>query len=87
MIRGINRSIIEVVETGSVYYERALLVIKPEFASAQHELLEREAKRLLCEMGAPSAIKSRNRRIKQFLFAALFTMLGAGVSMLIFLLF
>ena len=30
MIKGINRSIIEVLDTGSVYYERAWLVIKPE---------------------------------------------------------
>ena len=44
MIKGINRSIIEVLDTGSVYYERALLVIKPEYASAQRELLEQEAK-------------------------------------------
>ena len=46
MIKGINRSIIEVLDTGSVYYERALLVIKPEYASAQRELLEQEAKKL-----------------------------------------
>ena len=33
MIRGINRQIIDVQDTGSTYYERAYLVVKPEFAA------------------------------------------------------
>ncbi len=82
MIRGISRSIIEVTETGSQYYERALLVIKPEYASVQHELLEREAKRLLNEMGAPSALKTRKSHWKKILFACAFTLLGAGSSLI-----
>lgn len=85
MIRGISRSIIEVTETDSLYYDRALLVIKPEYASAQHDLLEREAKRLLNEMGAPSALQKNKGRLKKALFACAFTLLGAG-SVLIFVL-
>lgn len=85
MIKGISRSMIEVTETGSIYYERAMLIVKPEFASAQHELLEREAKRILGEMGAPSAIQKRKGKLKSFIFAALFTLLGAGTSLLIVL--
>lgn len=85
MIKGISRSMIEVTETGSIYYERAMLVVKPEFASAQRELLEREAKRILGEMGAPSAIQKRKGKLKSFMFATLFTLLGAGTSLLIVL--
>ncbi len=59
MIKGVNRQIIEITETGSVYYERALLVVRPEYASAQRAVLEREAKRLLKSMKAPSCIKKR----------------------------
>ena len=53
MIRGINRQIIDVPDTGSVYYERAYLVVKPEFASAEHDLLAREARKVLKGMDAP----------------------------------
>lgn len=66
MIKGINRSIIEVLDTGSVYYERALLVIKPEYASAQRELLEQEAKKLLENMGEPSSLKRSKKRFKKY---------------------
>lgn len=85
MIRGISRSVIEVTETDSVYYDRALLVIKPEYASAQHELLEREAKRLLNEMGAPSVLQKNKGRLKKVLFACAFTLLGAGSSLILVL--
>ena len=33
MIKGINRQVIEIMDTGNLYYERALLVVRPEFAS------------------------------------------------------
>ncbi len=57
MIRGISRQVIEVKETGSAYYERAFLVLRPEYASAERALLEREARRLLRKMDAPAGMK------------------------------
>lgn len=57
MIKGINRTIIEVTETENVYYERALLVLRPEYADIQRDLLEREAKKMLASMNAPSSVK------------------------------
>lgn len=61
MIKGINRQVIEVLDTGNIYYERALLVVRPEFAAAQREVLEKEARHMLGKMRAPSAIKKRRR--------------------------
>ena len=61
MIKGINRHVIEVTETDSAYYERALLVVKPEYASAEQQILEKEAKRVLRELGAPSSLKKPKR--------------------------
>ena len=45
MIKGINRTIIEVTDTGNIYYERALLVLKPEYTDVNRSLLEKEAKK------------------------------------------
>ena len=56
MIRGISRQIIEVKETGNMYYESAYLVVKPEYASAERELLELEARKILRSMDAPSVM-------------------------------
>ncbi|MCQ4022183.1 MULTISPECIES: hypothetical protein [unclassified Ruminococcus] len=61
MIKGINKQIIEINQTGSLYYEKALLVVKPEFSSVQQQLLEREAIRILKKMDAPSSYKRKSR--------------------------
>ena len=53
MVRGVSRQIIEVPDTGNIYYEKAYLVVKPEFSDAQRTLLEKEAKRVLRAMDAP----------------------------------
>lgn len=44
MIKGINRAIIEVTDTGNIYYERALLVLRPEYTDVQRGLLEKKLK-------------------------------------------
>lgn len=47
MLRGTNRSIIEINETENKYFERALLFVKPEFGNLSPERLTREAKRMI----------------------------------------
>lgn len=74
MIKGINRTIIEVTDTGNVYYERALLVLRPEYANVQRGLLEKEAKKMLVSMTAPSTIKKSH--------AVLYWVLRLGASAL-----
>ena len=47
MLRGTNKSIIEISETENKYFERALLFVKPEFVNLSPERLNREAKRMI----------------------------------------
>ncbi|MGN1050739.1 MAG: hypothetical protein ACI4QE_00405 [Acutalibacteraceae bacterium] len=61
MIKGINRQVIEVQETDNIYYEKAFLILRPEFSSAQRHLLEREAKILVKNMGSPASMKMSRR--------------------------
>ncbi|MCI9575531.1 MAG: hypothetical protein HFJ84_02410 [Clostridiales bacterium] len=79
MIRGINRQIIDVQDTGSTYYERAYLVVKPEFASAERELLEKEARKVLKSMDAPSGMKRANTKLAWFIRLLAAAGLGAGI--------
>ncbi len=83
MIKGINHSIIEVSETGSEYYERAILIIKPEYASVQRSILENEAKAILHEMDAPSAFSIKKNRVKTFLVPILSAAGGALAAIFI----
>ena len=80
MIRGVSRQIIEVKETDNRYYESAYLVVKPEFASAERAILEREALKMLKTRDAPFGIKRRWGRLTaclRFLLPALF---GAAIA-------
>ena len=55
MIKGVNRQMIEVTQTDSPFYERALFVVKPEYAGESYEALHREAIQVMERLGAPSA--------------------------------
>jgi hypothetical protein len=82
MIKGINRQIIEINDTSSTYYEKAWLMVRPEYANLHQSLLEKEAKKLLKDMDAPSSMKTkRNLRafIPRFI---LFAVIGAGITLL-----
>lgn len=84
MIKGVNRCIIEITETGNTYYERALLFLKPEYASVQREVLEREAKRLLRKSDAPSIVKKGRSFMYWFLRLGGAATVGAVISAIIF---
>lgn len=47
MLRGTNKSIIEISETENKYFEKALLFVKPEFSNLSPERLSREAVRMV----------------------------------------
>lgn len=73
MIKGINRQIIEITQTGNNYFERAWLVIKPEFQNSGASALEAEADRYLKNLKPPYSIRTGKAlayRILSLLFAA-----------------
>jgi len=49
MIKGVNRQIIEVRETDSRYFERALLFVDPTCRKETEESLKKEADRILSQ--------------------------------------
>ncbi|MBQ9106260.1 MAG: hypothetical protein IJY56_00050 [Clostridia bacterium] len=49
MIKGVNRQIIEVRETDSRYFERALLFVDPTCRNEAEESLKKEADRILSQ--------------------------------------
>ena len=67
MLKGINRYVIEVTNTDNIYYERAILIVRPEFAEEERRVLEKEAKKMLKEMNAPSIIKNKKQIAKKVL--------------------
>lgn len=83
MIKGVNRQVIEVNDPQSIYYEKAWLVVRPEYARIQQNILEKEAQKLLKDINSPSTMKPK-RSLKfwavRLLSSAAF---GAGLALLI----
>lgn len=62
MIKGVNRQIIEVSDTGSAYFERALLIVRANCADADTAMLHDEAGRLVRSAGAFAGLRLNRRR-------------------------
>lgn len=87
MIKGINHQMIEVCDTDNRYYERAFLVLRPEYASATRDILEKEAKKLISQMDTVSVANNKKLMRKKILHAFVFSTLGAFISACVFALF
>ena len=60
MLRGINRSIIEINETENRYFEKVLIFVRPEFGSFPESYLQKEAAKMVGGMnGRPLGLKNK----------------------------
>lgn len=85
MVKGVNKQIIEVVDTGNRYIKKAILFVSPDKAEYDPEFLIHQAKRYLeqTEKGKPPKAKmpSKGKRIA-WMIANIGTgaAVGAGVA-------
>ena len=74
MIKGVNKQVVEVVDTGSDYFERALFFVDPKYYGISESKLKEKAGLIANSAGKPPENKKirRNGRIKKAvcLFAA-----------------
>ena len=86
MIKGINRNVIEVTKTDNIYYERAILILRPEFTGEEKRILEKEARKMLRNMNAPSVIRSKRQSLRKILYITGWVTVGVlltlGISFL-----
>ena len=68
MIKGVNRQIIEVTDTGNEFFERALLVVRPSFSDTDMGRLHEEAQRMVRKAEGFSGLKyNRKKRMRRLL--------------------
>ncbi len=84
MIKGISHQIIEVTDTENRYYERALLVLRPEYASIAREVLEKEARKMLKNMDTLSTAKPKSIRLQRILLSTVFCAIGSLITAIIY---
>lgn len=83
MIKGVNRQMVEVKETGSEYFERILFIVKPEYASIQEHKLREQIDSITNAAGSPPP--TRRKRFKFLSFAKMSAAAGAGAAITVIL--
>lgn len=67
MIKGTNRQVVEINDTGSEMFERILVIIRPEYHCASNDLIKKETNRVIREimpMNTGGKVFKRKKRRK-----------------------
>lgn len=80
MIKGISRQIIEVTETQNNYFERAWLVVKPEYLNVGVSMLDREAESYLRNLKPPYAMRNRKGLLMRIIGLCSAALAGSAVT-------
>ncbi len=81
MVKGINRQVLEIRETGSPYFERAFFFVSPDFAQTDEKKLRAAAETAL--HAADRVPKTRHKKRREVLFWMTSSGVAAGVGALI----
>lgn len=78
MVKGINRQVLEIHETGCEYFEKALFFVKPEFSSESEGKLKSKA--MISAFRTTTVPKTRQQKIKSrvLYFAEMAASAGVG---------
>lgn len=85
MLKGVNRQVLEIHETGCEYFEKALFFVRPEYSAESESKLKGNAlKSIKSSVGVP---KTRKQKIKSkaFFVAELLTSAGVGAIITAFI--
>lgn len=85
MIKGVNRQIVEVNDTGSPYFEKIFFILSPNAAEKSSPELHGEMRRVLggYDLQSPVFAGKRTRRLKKLLTLLCAAAAGAGAALLI----
>ncbi len=85
MIKGVNRQVVEISETGCEYFEKVLFFIKPEYSAVSEGDLKERATIIAQGAGIPPAARLKKNKIRFALHMSAAACSGAAVSGLVFL--
>ncbi len=78
MIKGVNKQVLEIMETQNGFFEKAIFFVKPEYSGMSEGRLRESAKKEIENAGKPPLTKSSKReKIKSLI--SLSTALVTGI--------
>lgn len=81
MVKGVNRQVLELHDTGSRYFEKAFFFVKPEYSRESDSVLRQSA--LKAVKNGPGVPKSRKQKTKSRLIFILEMLMSAGLGAII----
>ncbi len=85
MVKGVNRQVLEIHETGCEYFEKALFFVRPEFSAENEGKLKSKA--IASIMNSPGTPKTRKQKTKSRVLQIAELAASAGVGAIITALF
>lgn len=84
MIKGINRQVVEVSDTGSEYFEKIMFFVKPEYVSLSEGKIKEYAGRITATSSAPpKAAKREGGKRLEILKITASVLFGSAVTLLL----
>ena len=84
MVKGVNRQVLEICETGSPYFERAFFFVKPEYADTDEKKLRAAAQQVLPPAAqVPKSKKKRVKAVYYWLAGLLASAVGVGTAVVL----
>ncbi|NMP36807.1 MAG: hypothetical protein GX051_01585 [Clostridiales bacterium] len=80
MIKGVNKQVVDVNDTGSEYFERAIFFVKPEYSGVSEGKLREKAQLIIDGAGAPVKSKARKQRTKVSPYIKTGILVAAGIA-------
>ena len=87
MIKGVNRQVVEVRETGCEYFEKIIFFVKPEYVSLSEGKIRERASLIAGDTTLPPPTKTKDRRLTDILKIVLGTLCGLAAGVTISFLF
>lgn len=83
MIKGVNRQVVEVRETGCDYFEKIIFFVKPEYTSLSEGKIRERASLIAGDAPLPPPTKAKNGRLTDMLKIFLGTLCGLAAGLAI----
>lgn len=83
MIKGVNRQVVEVSETGCEYFEKIMFFVKPEYISISEGKIRESAGRIAGTATAPPRNAAKQNRFFEAAKIVLSILSGAAVTLLL----
>ncbi len=80
MIKGVNRQVVEVSQPDSVYFEKVLFFVKPEFYGLGESKLKSKADALMKDTSLPPETRAKKRKIGKGDVVRFFLSASAGAA-------